>query len=68
MEWMSFITLICVQLAPGSGVPIPKCEAFYSNCVEDLAKIPEAKSKGYTHEVIAKSLYQVPSSRNTLCK
>ena len=68
MEWMSFITLICVQLSPGSGVPIPKCEAFYSSCVEDLAKTPKAISKGFTHEVIAKSLYLVPESRITLCK
>lgn len=68
MEWMSIVTLICLQIAPGAKVPIEKCEAHYRSCVDDLAKKPQAKSKGYTHEVIASSLYQVPESRNTLCK
>lgn len=68
MEWMSFVTLICLQIAPGAKVPIEKCESIYKSCVEQLAENPQVKSKGYTHEVIAKSLYQVPESRNTLCK
>ena len=68
MEWLSFVTLICLQIAPGAKVPIEKCEAHYRACVEDLAKQPKAKSKGYTHEVIASSLYEVPQSRIELCK
>lgn len=68
MEWMGFVTLICLQIAPGAKVSMEKCEAYYQSCVEDLAKKPQAKSKGHTHEVIASALYQVPESRNTLCK
>ena len=68
MEWMGFVTLICLQIAPGAKVSVEKCEAHYSSCVEDLAKKAKENSKDLTHSDIASALYQVPESRNTLCK
>lgn len=68
MEWLSIITLICLQIAPGAKVSIEKCESFYSACVEDLAKTAKVNSSKLTHSDIASALYQVPESRNTLCK
>jgi hypothetical protein len=68
MEWLTFVTMICLQVAPGAKVSIEKCESIYASCVEDLAKLPEAKSKGLTHLKIATALYEVPSSRIKLCK
>lgn len=68
MEWMSFVTLICLQVAPGAKVSIEKCESIYSACVEDLAKKAKDNSKTLTHQDIASALYQVPESRIQLCK
>lgn len=68
MEWMTFVTMICLQVAPGAKVSIESCERHYQACVDNLASKPEAKSKELTHLKIAEALYQVPASRNTLCK
>ena len=68
MDWLATITLICLQVAIPAKVPIEKCEAFYTDCVNRYASLPEAKQKGLDHEKIASALYQVPKSRITLCK
>lgn len=68
MEWLSIVTLICLQVAPGAGVPLAKCEAHYTACVERLASLPGAAEKGLDHEKVASALYQVPKSRIDLCK
>lgn len=68
MEWLTFVTMICLQVAPGAKVSIEKCEAHYSACVEDLAKTAKENSKVLTHSDIASALYNVPASRITLCK
>lgn len=68
MEWLTFVTMICLQVAPGAKVSMDTCETHYRTCVEDLATNPQAKSKDLTHLKIAQALYEVPSSRITLCK
>jgi hypothetical protein len=65
---LGIITLICLQIAPGAKVPIEKCEAYYTACVQELANLPGAKEKGLTEEKIASALYHHPKSRNDLCK
>lgn len=68
MEFMTFVTMICLQVAPGAKVSMDNCEAHYKACVEDLASNPQAKLKGLTHLKIAEALYEVPKSRINLCK
>ncbi len=65
---MTFITLICVQLHPGTKIPIEKCEKYYSQCVKNIASLPDAKTKGFDEEKIAEILWQNPKARNQACK
>lgn len=68
MEWLTLVTAICLQIAPSAKVKMETCETHYKSCVEQLASQPGAKEKGLTEDKIASALYEIPSSRITLCK
>lgn len=68
MDVLSFVTLICIQIASPAGVAIEKCEKHYLTCIERLANMPGAAEKGIDQIKIAQILYNDPLSRNKLCK